>query len=71
MKMTRRDLLANVGGTAAIACLSSTMASAEALKSKAKRGVSFYSYQEEYYARSMTLEDCLEEMASVGRSASN
>jgi hypothetical protein len=31
-----------------------------------KRGVSLYSYQEEYYTRAMTLEDCLGEMAAIG-----
>jgi len=31
-----------------------------------KRGVSLYSYQEEYYTRAMTLEDCLAEVAAIG-----
>lgn len=31
-----------------------------------KRGVTLYSYQEEYYTRAMTLEDCLAEMSSIG-----
>jgi hypothetical protein len=31
-----------------------------------KRGVTLYSYQEEYYTRAMTLEDCLAEMAAIG-----
>ncbi|MBC2666707.1 hypothetical protein H7F51_14390 [Novosphingobium flavum] len=30
------------------------------------RGVSFYSYQEEYFTRAMTMEDCIEEVASMG-----
>lgn len=31
-----------------------------------KRGVTLYSYQEEYFTRSMTLEDCLAEVAAMG-----
>ncbi len=31
-----------------------------------KRGVTLYSYQEEYYTRAMSLEDCLAEMAAIG-----
>lgn len=31
-----------------------------------KRGVTLYSYQEEYFTRAMTLEDCLAEMAAIG-----
>jgi sugar phosphate isomerase/epimerase len=31
-----------------------------------KRGVSFYSYQEEYFLRSMSLEDCVREAATIG-----
>ncbi len=31
-----------------------------------KRGVSLYSYQEEFYTRAMTLEDCLAEASSIG-----
>ncbi len=31
-----------------------------------KRGVTLYSYQEEFYTRAMTLEDCLAEMAAIG-----
>lgn len=34
--------------------------------SQLKRGVTLYSYQEEYYTRAMTLEDCLAEMAAIG-----
>jgi hypothetical protein len=35
-------------------------------RSQIKRGVSLYSYQEEYYTRAMTLEDCFAELASMG-----
>lgn len=31
-----------------------------------KRGVSFYSYQEEYFLRKMSLEDCVQEAAAIG-----
>jgi sugar phosphate isomerase/epimerase len=34
--------------------------------SKITRGVTLYSYQEEYYQHAMTLEDCLAELASIG-----
>ena len=34
--------------------------------SKIKRGVTLYSYQEEYFTRAMTLDDCLSEMAAIG-----
>jgi len=35
-------------------------------KTGLKRGVTLYSYQEEFYTRAMTLEDCLAEVASMG-----
>ncbi|HEX8926044.1 MAG TPA: hypothetical protein VF786_09645, partial [Terriglobales bacterium] len=31
-----------------------------------KRGVTLYSYQEEFFTRAMTLEDCLAEMSAIG-----
>src|SRR5204863_5730320 len=34
--------------------------------SSIKRGVSLYSYQEEFFLRSMSLEDCIAHAASVG-----
>ena len=34
--------------------------------SRIKRGVTLYSYQEEYHTGAMTLEDCLAELASMG-----
>ncbi len=39
---------------------------AEAATGKLRRGVSLYSYQEEFYTRAMTLEDCLSEASSIG-----
>jgi hypothetical protein len=41
-------------------------AGAQTPKCKIKRGVSFYSYQEELYTRDMTLEDCFAEVVSIG-----
>lgn len=35
-------------------------------KNQCKRGVTLYSYQEEYYTGAMTLEDCVAEVASMG-----
>jgi hypothetical protein len=34
--------------------------------SSIKRGVSLYSYQEEFFLRTMSLEDCIAHAASVG-----
>jgi hypothetical protein len=39
---------------------------ADASKGKAKRGVSMYCYQEGFYNRTMTLEDCIAEASSIG-----
>jgi sugar phosphate isomerase/epimerase len=36
------------------------------MESKIKRGVSLYSYQEEYFLRKMTLEDCIAAAAATG-----
>jgi hypothetical protein len=33
---------------------------------KIKRGVTFYSYQEEYYKHEVSVEDCFAEVASMG-----
>ena len=66
--MTRRDILKSVASAAAIssAAPGSWGARGAASSAKIKRGVSLYSYQEEFYIRSMTLEDCLAEAASIG-----
>jgi sugar phosphate isomerase/epimerase len=64
MKMTRKDFIAAVAGTAA-SYMPSLPSATAAAKTTVKRGVSFYSYQEEYYSHAMTLEDCFAEMASM------
>ena len=64
--MTRKNFMMTLGGAAASSFLDPGAAKAEPAKSKIKRGVSFYSYQEEYYNHSMTLEDCFAEVASMG-----
>jgi Domain of unknown function (DUF6379)/Xylose isomerase-like TIM barrel len=44
-----------------------TLAPARAASAaRVQRGVSLYSYQEEYYTRSMSLDDCLAEVAAIG-----
>ena len=60
--MTRKDFLQTLGGMAA----ASMAAPAAPTKSKIKRGVSLYSYQEELYTRTMTVEDCVREVADMG-----
>ena len=65
--MTRRDLLLTAASAATFAASGWPAASPQG-RSKIKRGVSFYSYQEEYYKHEMTLEDCFAEMDSMGAS---
>jgi sugar phosphate isomerase/epimerase len=64
--MTRKDFLQTVAGAAASACLAGVSEASSAPKPKIKRGVSLYSYQEEFYAHAMTLENCIAEVASMG-----
>jgi sugar phosphate isomerase/epimerase len=70
--MKRRDFLAT-SGLAMSASLyrgayaaPATKPNSTAAASKIGRGVTLYSYQEEYYQHAMTLEDCLAELASIG-----
>ena len=67
--MTRKDFLQTVAGTAASVALITSSAAEAASKSKLRRGVSLYSYQEVYYARLMSLEDCLREANAIGASS--
>ena len=60
--MTRRDLLRSF----AAAAIAPSLVPATPSAHKIKRGVSLYSYQEEFYTRAMTLEDCLSEASSIG-----
>lgn len=66
MEMTRKDFLQTVAGAGAWAALAPSANSSAAVDSKLRRGVSLYSYQEEFYTRAMTLEDCLSEASSIG-----
>src|SRR5512143_2103669 len=63
--MTRKDFLQTLAGGAASACLAGVSGASSAPKAKIKRGVSLYSYQEECYAHTMTLENCVAEVASM------
>jgi sugar phosphate isomerase/epimerase len=64
--MTRQEFLQTMSAAVASALIPTSRASAQAPRPKSKRGVSLYSYQEEYYTHAMTLEDCLAEVASMG-----
>jgi sugar phosphate isomerase/epimerase len=66
MDMTRTDFLRAVGGVAAAASVSSIAKAAPTPQSRIKRGVTMYSYQEEYYTRAMTLEECIREVSDMG-----
>jgi len=67
MEMTRKEFLQTVaGGVACSAASASSMVTAAPSPGKLRRGVSLYSYQEEFYTRAMTLEDCLSEASSIG-----
>lgn len=70
--MKRREFLL-AGSALALTAASGAGAFAAASKSakapkgvQFRRGVTLYSYQEEYYKHEMTLEDCLAELASIG-----
>jgi len=65
MDMTRKEFLQTVSGVAVASMVDLNPAAAQA-KAKFKRGVTLYSYQEEYYTRAMTLEDCIADVASMG-----
>lgn len=62
--MTRSEFLQTMSGAAA-AGLASGLANAQSAKANIRRGVTFYSYQEEYYTRTMTVEDCFAELRSM------
>ena len=66
--ITRRELLQGMAATAVTTSLGHGIAAAHPSPPthKIKRGVSLYSYQEEFYLRTMTLEDCLAEASSIG-----
>ena len=64
--MRRREFLQTVTASAAVSMLQTGTAGAQTMKPKFKRGVTCYSYQEEYYTHAMTLEDCIAEISSMG-----
>lgn len=67
MKVTRRSFVQSVASATASAAVAATAAKAESkAQHNMRRGVSLYSYQEEYYTRSMTLEDCIAEASDIG-----
>jgi hypothetical protein len=63
MEMTRKEFLNTLAGAGAWAAVRPPQAAG---KANLRRGVSLYSYQEEFYTRAMTLEDCLSEASSIG-----
>jgi Xylose isomerase-like TIM barrel len=67
-RLNRRELLAGTSALALSASLPGEMFSASdaGAARKIKRGVTFYSYQEEYYKHEVTVEDCFAEVASMG-----
>jgi len=67
-KLTRRGLLTGVSALAISASFPSKSLQGldAAARRKIKRGVTFYSYQEEYYKHEMGVEDCFAEVASIG-----
>jgi sugar phosphate isomerase/epimerase len=64
--MTRKEFLKTVTVAAAGTLIQAENAGAQTPKAKFKRGVTLYSYQEEYYTHGMSLEDCIAEVASMG-----
>jgi sugar phosphate isomerase/epimerase len=62
--MTRKEFLQTLSGAALAAAVAQTTFGAP--KTKMKRAVTLYSYQEEYYTRTMTVEDCIAEVADIG-----
>jgi hypothetical protein len=66
MNMTRKEFLGTMAGAMTGAALSSSSNIEGAVKANLKRGVSLYSYQDAFYTRAMSLEDCLAEVASIG-----
>ena len=69
MSISRRAFLeASVAAGAALglAAMQSGGARAAVPAHKIKRGVAMYSFQEEYFMRTMTVEDCLRQMSDIG-----
>jgi len=66
--VTRRELLVGSSSLALSASVPTTLFArlGSAPARKIKRGISFYSYQEEYYKHEVDVEDCFAEVASIG-----
>lgn len=65
-EMTRKDFLQTIAGLAAAAAAPTLTSCSAAPKANIKRGVSFYSYQEEFFTGTMSVEDCIRESADMG-----
>jgi hypothetical protein len=63
--MTRKDFLKTMSA-AAVAAIPKAAWGTATTAGNLRRGVSLYCYQEEFYTRAMTLEDCLSEASSIG-----
>jgi len=71
--LTRKEFLETVAGAAAVSALFKSSSAAaqpppppDSPRSTVRRGVSLYSYQEGFYSRTMTLEDCIAEASAIG-----
>src|SRR5689334_8791616 len=74
--ISRRDFMGGVAAAGAVAASSATLAAAKkaaapapsgaAAAGKIRRGVATYSYQEEVFVHTMTVEDCMREMSDIG-----
>jgi hypothetical protein len=72
--VSRREFVGSVAAAGALAASSMTLAAAkkgggaptQPLQHKIRRGVATYSYQEEVFVRTMSVEDCLREMSDIG-----
>lgn len=63
--MTRKEFLQTLAAGAAVAPFVPLSADTSS-RSQIKRGVTLYSYQEEYYTGTMTLENCVAEASNIG-----
>src|ERR1700691_855768 len=68
MTISRRTFIESLAATSAVALAAGkiTGAAAATAQHNIKRGVAMYSFQEEYFMRTMTVEDCLRQMSDIG-----
>jgi sugar phosphate isomerase/epimerase len=66
VEMTRKEFLQTVATVAASAAIPSISACSAASKSKMTRGVTLYSYTGDFRMGTMTLEDCIADVADMG-----